>query len=195
MVLLKQSYRSAGTSGHAVILLSLSGKPNSKACGMSNELECSIVQQQAQVLKCLLAEHGEVGLADDKGEEEVDADGDGLPSSSGLNVVELRGHQPPQGAPGPGKPSSVQALEGQNGGCRLLGDVTCDLVKAAAHDTRHNNEADEHLEATLSKQHLTAQPVKTSCLVSRERCEYTVWPKQGKAVTGMLALHRLQCKS
>ncbi len=40
----------------------------------------------------LLAEHGEVGLADDKGEEEVDADGDGLPSSSGLNVVELRGH-------------------------------------------------------------------------------------------------------
>ena len=43
-------------------------------------------------MECLLAEHGEVGLADDKGEEEVDADGDGLPSSSGLNVVELRGH-------------------------------------------------------------------------------------------------------
>ncbi len=129
-------------------------------------------------LGCLLAEHGEVDLADDEGEDEVDADGDGLPSSSGLNVVELRGHQPPQGAPGPGKPSSVQALKGQNGGCRLSGDVAGDLVKAAAHDTGHNNEADEHLEATLGKQHLTAQPVKASCLVSREECECTVWPKQ-----------------
>jgi len=151
VVLLKQSYRSAGTSGHAVILLSLSGKPNSKACGMSNELECSIVQQQAQVLKCLLAEHGEIGLADDKGEEEVDADGDGLPSSSGLNVVELRGHQPPQGAPGPGKPSSEETLKCQNGGGRLPGNVTGDLVEAAAHDTSHNHKADKHLNATLSK--------------------------------------------
>ncbi len=119
-------------------------------------------------------------MADDKGEDEVDADSDGLPSSSGLNVVELRGHQPPQRAPGPGKPSSVQALKGQNGGCRLSGDVAGDLVEATAHDTSHHNEADEHLEATLSKQHLTAQPVSTGCLVDREQCERTVWPKQGK---------------
>ncbi len=102
-------------------------------------------------MECLLAEHGEVGLANDKGEEEVDADGNGLPSSSGLNVVELRGHQPPQGAPGPGKPSSEQALKGQNGGRRFPGDVTCNLVEAAAHDTRHNHKANEHLNATLSK--------------------------------------------
>ncbi len=127
-------------------------------------------------LGCLLAEHGEVDLADDKGEDEVDADSDGLPSSSGLNVVELRGHQPPQGAPGPGEPSSVQALKGQNGGCRLPGDVAGDLVETAAHDSSHDNEADEHLEATLSEQHLAAQPVKTNCCVSREQCEHTVWP-------------------
>ena len=37
----------------------------------------------------LLAEHAEVCLANDKGEEEVDADSDGLPHGSGLNVVEL----------------------------------------------------------------------------------------------------------
>ncbi len=125
--------------------------------------------QGTEQLGCLLAEHSQVDLADDEGEDEVDADSDGLPSSSGLNVVELRGHQPPQGAPGPGKPSSVQALEGQNGGCRLPGDVASDLVEATAHDTGHDNEADEHLEATLSKQHLTAQPVETSCLVSRKQ--------------------------
>ena len=102
-------------------------------------------------MECLLAEHCEVGLTNDKGEEEVDADGDSLPSSSGLNVVELRGHQPPQGAPGPGKPSSEQALKRQNGGGRFPGDVACDLVEAAAHDASHNHKADEHLDATLSK--------------------------------------------
>ncbi len=95
----------------------------------------------------LLAEHGQVGLADDKGEEEVDANSDGLPSSSGLNVVELRGHKPPQGAPGPGKPSSEQALKRQNGGGGILGDVAGDLVEAAAHDAGHNHKADEHLNA------------------------------------------------
>ena len=146
-------------------------------------------------LGCLLAKHGQVDLADDKGEDEVDADGDGLPSSSGLDVVELRRHQPSQRAPGPGKSSSVQALEGQNGGCRLPGNEAGDLVKAAAHDSSHNNEADEHLEATLSKQHLAAQPVSTDCYVSREQWKHTVWPKQGKEVTAMLALHRLNYKS
>ena len=63
----------------------------------------------------LLAKHGEVGLANDEGEDEVDADSDRLSSASGFNVVELRGHQPAQRAPGPGKPSSEQALEGKNG--------------------------------------------------------------------------------
>ncbi len=110
----------------------------------------------------LLAEHGEVGLADDEGEEKVDADSDGLPSSSGLNVVELRGHQPPQGAPGPGKPSSEQALKGQNGGGRVLGDVAGDLVEAAAHDAGHNHKADEHLDATLNQQDLAPQPTSNS---------------------------------
>ena len=110
----------------------------------------------------LLAEHGQVGLADDKGEEEVDANSDGLPSSSGLNVVELRGHQPPQGAPGPGKPSSEQALKRQNGGGGILGDVAGDLVEAAAHDAGHNHKADEHLDASLNQQDLASKPTGNS---------------------------------
>ena len=134
---------------HAVEVLSAVSSANVKH-------ESSV---QAQGMERLLAEHGEVGLANDKGEEEVDADGDGLPSSSGLDVVELRGHQPPQRAPGPGKPSSEQALKRQNGGGRFPGDVTGDLVKAAAHDTRHNHKADKHLNATLSEQHLAPKPV------------------------------------
>ena len=40
----------------------------------------------------------------------------------------------------------------------MLGDVAGVLVEAAAHDGCHNNEADEHLCASLSKQHLAAQP-------------------------------------
>ena len=101
-------------------------------------------------------------MADDKGEEEVDADGDGLPSSSGLDVVKLRGHQPPQRAPGPGKPSSEQALECQNGGGRILGDVAGDLVEAATHDSGHNHKADEHLDATLDQQDLAPKPTGNS---------------------------------
>ena len=62
----------------------------------------------------LLAEHGEVGLANDEGEEEIDADSDGLSGASGLNVVELGGHQPPQRAPRPGKAGSEEALKGQD---------------------------------------------------------------------------------
>ena len=111
-----------------------------------------------QEYRYLLAKHGEVALANDKGEEEVDADGDGLPSSTGLNVVELGGHQPPQGTPGPGKTSSVQALKGQNCGGRLLGDEASDLVEAAAHDGGNNDKADEHLKTSLGKQNLAANP-------------------------------------
>ena len=101
-------------------------------------------------------------MADDKGEEEVDADGDGLPSSSRLNVVELRGHQPPQGAPGPRKTTSEQTLKRQNGGGRVLGDVAGDLVEAATHDAGHNHKADEHLDATLNQQNLASQPTSNS---------------------------------
>ena len=144
-------------------------------------------------LGCLLAKHGQVDLADDKGEDEVDADGDGLPSSSGLDVVELRRHQPSQRAPGPGKSSSVQALKGQNSGCRLPGNEAGDLVKAAAHDSSHNNEADEHLEATLSKQHLAAQPVSEIAMLAGS--SGNIRSGQSKEVTAMLALHRLHYKS
>ena len=70
--------------------------------------------QQKAERQYLLAEHGEVRLANDEGEKEVDADSDGLSSASGFNVVELRGHQPAQRAPGPSKPSSKEALKGQN---------------------------------------------------------------------------------
>ena len=70
-------------------------------------------QQRVQVN--LLAQHGEVGLANDKGEDEVDADSDSLSSATGLNVVELRGDQPSHGAPRPGKASSEEALKGQDG--------------------------------------------------------------------------------
>ena len=74
--------------------------------------------QQSRSAKCkgeiLLAKHGEVGLAYDEREEEVDADSDGLSSASCLNVVELRGHQPSQRTPGPGKASSEEALKGKD---------------------------------------------------------------------------------
>ena len=114
-----------------------------------------------QLVDNLLAKHGQVSLANDKGEDEVDADSDGLPSSTGLNVVELRGHQPTQGTPGPGKPSSEEALKGQNGACRVGGDVASDLVEAATHDTRHHHKADEHLNPSLNQQSLTAKPAFT----------------------------------
>ena len=70
------------------------------------------MHQHSSYKEYLLAKHGEVGLADDEGEEEVDADSDSLACVSGLNVMELRGHQPPQGPPGPGKASSEEALKG-----------------------------------------------------------------------------------
>ena len=77
--------------------------------------ECSSRCKLSVSRRDLLAEHSEVGLADDKGEEEVDTDSDGLAGASGLNVVELRGHQPAQGAPRPSKPCREQALKRQDG--------------------------------------------------------------------------------
>ena len=82
-------------------------------CKLSTVEECHTVHSKDKLLT--LAEHGKVGLANDKGEEEVDADSDGLAGASGLNVVEHRGHQPAQGAPRPSKPCREQALKCQDG--------------------------------------------------------------------------------
>ena len=114
----------------------------------------------------LLAKHGEVGLANDEGEDEVDADSDGLSGASCLNVVELRGDQPSQGTPGPGKASGEEALKSQNCTCRILGNVPSCLVEASAHDSSHHHKADEHLNASLDQEDFATKPADTE--INRE---------------------------
>ena len=48
-----------------------------------------------------VAEHGEEGLRNDEGEEEVDGDVDGLAGRADLEREDLAGHEPPERAPRP----------------------------------------------------------------------------------------------
>ena len=48
----------------------------------------------------------------------------------------------------------------------MLGDLPSDLVESGAHDSSHDHKADEHLDATLGKQNLAANPA------SKRECGY-----------------------
>jgi hypothetical protein len=106
-----------------------------------------------------VAEHGEEGLRDDEGEEQVDAHGDALPRRPRLQREGLAGDEPPEGAPGPGEGGD----EGADHDHHHDGPPVAQVVGVVGDlDAQHHGDGhlrQEHLHAGLQQQHPPAHAV------------------------------------
>uniref|UniRef100_A0A804UEG6 Uncharacterized protein n=1 Tax=Zea mays TaxID=4577 RepID=A0A804UEG6_MAIZE len=106
------------------------------------------------------AEHGEEGLRDDEGAEHVDGHVDALPRRADLQREDLAGHQPAEGAPGPGEAGHVGADEEHDDGGVPLGDLRdAGEAELGADEAAHDDLAREHLGAALQEQLAAAEAV------------------------------------
>ena len=107
-----------------------------------------------------VAEHGEERLADDEGEQHVDAHGDALPGRPDLQREHLAGHEPAQGTPGPGEAGDVEADEDdeeQGVGPGHLADARG--AELERDQRAHHHLGHEHLRAALEEQGAAAEAV------------------------------------
>lgn len=106
-----------------------------------------------------VAEHGEEGLRDDEGEEEVDADGDTLPRRPRLQREGLAGDEPAQGTPRPCEGGD----EGADHDDHEDGPAVAELVGGVRHlQPQHHRDhhlGDEHLHARLQQQRPPPHPI------------------------------------
>lgn len=104
-----------------------------------------------------VAEHGEEGLRNDEGEEQVDANGDTLSGGTSLQWESLTGNKPPERTPRPCKRRHESAHQNHHQHCKTFRKVVGIVLHLYSQYDGYHHLRQKHLHTSFQQQKTTSQ--------------------------------------